>query len=118
MQTGSLPKARNAPLIRDVDTNVLVNPPQLPTSVYVRPGNVGRNPIFGPGQFAVDVGVFKDFSITERFKLQFRAQAYNIANHPQFSPPDTSVLDSNFGRITRTLLDTERQLEFAARVTF
>jgi hypothetical protein len=100
------------------DTNVLVNPPQLATSVYVRPGNVGRNPIFGPGQFTVDVGLFKDFALTERIKLQFRAQAYNIANHPQFSPPDTNILDSNFGRITSTLLDTERQIEFAARVTF
>ena len=100
------------------DKNVLVNPPELASGVYARPGNLGRNPIFGPGQFTVDVGVFKDFTLTERVKLQFRAQAYNIANHPQYSQPDTNIMDSNFGIINSTLLDTERQIEFAARVTF
>ncbi|MBV9266832.1 MAG: hypothetical protein JO061_11750, partial [Acidobacteriaceae bacterium] len=100
------------------NTKVLTNPPQLASGVYLRPGTLGRDPIYGPGQFTVDVGVFKDFTMTERLKLQFRAQAYNIANHPQYSQPDTGIFDSNFGRITSTLLDTERQIEFAARVTF
>jgi hypothetical protein len=100
------------------NTNVLVNPPELPSSVYVRPGNLGRNPLLGPGQFSVDVALFKDFSLTERVKLQIRGQAYNIGNTPQFSQPDTGIFDSNLGRITSTLLDTERQIEFAARVTF
>jgi hypothetical protein len=101
------------------DTNIFVNPPTLGnTGVYIAPGNLGRNPILGPGQLSVDVGLFKDFSLTERLKLQFRAQAYNIGNRAQFSQPDTGIFDSNFGRITSTLLDTERQIEFAARVTF
>jgi hypothetical protein len=76
------------------------------------------NPLLGPGQFSVDVALFKDFSLTERIRLQFRAQAYNIGNTPQFSQPDTGLFDGNFGRITSTLLDTERQIEFGARVIF
>ncbi len=105
------------------NTAALAAPPQTiaggkPTGVYIAPGNLGRNPIFGPGFFAVDVGLFKDFSITERLKLQLRGQAYNIGNTPHFSQPDTGLYDGNFGRITSTLLDTERQIEFAARITF
>lgn len=93
-------------------------PPAQVNGVYVAPGNLGRNGIFGPGFFAVDVAVFKDFTITERLKLQFRGQAYNIANTPHFSQPDSNFYDANFGRITSTLLDTERQIEFSARITF
>lgn len=99
------------------NTSALVAPPQV-NGVFTRPGTLGRDPIYGPGQFTVDVGLFKDFAITERIKLQFRAQAYNIANRPQFSQPDSGLGDGNFGKITSTLLDTERQIEFAARVTF
>jgi Carboxypeptidase regulatory-like domain/TonB dependent receptor len=105
------------------NTAAVAAPPQLvvngsPSGVYLAPGNLGRNTIFGPGFFTVDVAVFKNFSLTERIKLQFRGQAYNIGNTPHFLNPDSNLNDSNFGRITSTLLDTERQIEFAARITF
>ncbi len=105
------------------NTATLASPPQLVTNgsatgVYVAPGNLGRNAIFGPGFFSVDVALFKDFTITERVKLQLRAQAYNVANTPHFLNPDANLPDGNFGKITSTLLDTERQIEFAARIVF
>jgi len=95
-----------------------VAPPVNASGVYVSPGDLGRDVIFGPGFNNVDLAVFKDFSITERVKLQFRGEFYNILNHPHYNPPDVGLGDSNFGVINSTLLDTERQIELAARIYF
>ena len=66
----------------------------------------------------MDFSIFKNFSFGERVKMQFRAQFYNITNNPQFSQPDGSFTDGNFGQITSTVLDAERQIEFGLRFTF
>lgn len=50
--------------------------------------------------------------------MEFRADSFNIANHPQFSNPNTDITAGNFGQITSTLLSTERQIQFAARLLF
>ena len=50
--------------------------------------------------------------------MQFRSQFYNITNTPQFSQPDGNQPDGNFGHITSTVLDAERQIEFGLRFTF
>ena len=100
--------------------------------VYVRPGNVERNQFFGPGYHVVNFGLFKDFPITERVKFQLRAQAYNVFNTPQFTNPDGDIHDGLaqpngtyttgtaicFGSISAVRQQSERQLEFAARINF
>lgn len=64
-------------------------------------GNEGRNIIFGPGTFNLDCGVMKFFQFGERFRLQFRAEAYNVTNTPQFDNPDIGApTDPRFGQIT------------------
>ncbi len=102
------------------------------TNVYQRAGNVERNQFFGPGFTSEDVGVFKDFTITERVKLQLRAQAYNVLNTPEFTNPDgdinNGVANANgtyttgpggtFGTISGVRTLSQRQMEFAARVNF
>ncbi len=75
--------------------------------------------------------MFKDFVLTERFKVQFRAEAFNLFNTPEFNAPDgglgDAVLNStgvpipnegNFGRITGTQSGTERHIQFALRLQF
>jgi hypothetical protein len=86
-----------------------------PTGVFVATGNLGRNVLTGKPYLDVDVAVFKDFSITERLKFQFRGQVYNIANHERWGQPDSNLTDGNFGRITSTVLNSERQIELGAR---
>jgi hypothetical protein len=66
----------------------------------------------------MDFSVFKNFAMGERVNMQFRAQFYNITNTPQLSQPDGNLTDGNFGTITSTLLDAERQIEFGLRFTF
>lgn len=51
------------------------------------PGNVGRNSLIGPNFKQFDFSVFKDTNLTERVKMQFRAEFYNIVNHPNFASP-------------------------------
>ena len=76
--------------------------------------NVGR----GPGTVAFDFSGIKNFAITERFKMQIRAEAYNIMNHPIFSNPSGALgSPTAVGKITGTSAD-QRSLQFAAKLLF
>jgi Carboxypeptidase regulatory-like domain len=99
-------------------TGVFTKPPVNASGMYTRIGTLSRNKFTGPGYNKVDFSIFKGFSITERVKFDFRAQAYNIFNHPQFNNPDTNVSDQNFGTINGIRQYSERQLELAGHVSF
>jgi carboxypeptidase family protein len=61
-----------------------------------------RNQYRGPHYIDFDMGLFKNFSIAERFKFGLGAQAFNVFNHPNFGQPNNSLLsgDVTFGTIT------------------
>jgi len=50
-------------------------------------GNAGRNSIVGPGLFNLDFSLYKNFAVKEKAKVQFRAEFFNVLNHPNFGPP-------------------------------
>ncbi len=54
-------------------------------------GTAGFNSLRGPGIFNVDMGLFRDFRVTERLHIQFRAEAFNFTNTPHFGTPGTNV---------------------------
>jgi hypothetical protein len=54
-------------------------------------GTAGFNSLRGPGIFNIDVGLFRDFRVTERLHVQFRAEAFNSTNTPHFGNPGTNV---------------------------
>ena len=62
-------------------------------------GNAGRNILRGPFRSNLDMGVIKNFSITERHRLQFRSEFFNIFNHANRNNPNSVVANVNFGRI-------------------
>jgi hypothetical protein len=67
-------------------------------------GNVGVNTLRGPGMVNLDFALTKDFKVTERIRLQFRANATNLLNHPNFSIPDSDISDvGNAGNIFGTV---------------
>jgi Carboxypeptidase regulatory-like domain/TonB dependent receptor len=95
-------------------------------------GTVGRNSLRGPAYFQFDLSGMKNFAITERVTMQFRADIFNLFNHPNFTNPDggicTSVqsatpttpasctinpitkipaINSNFGRVGQTIADAD-----------
>jgi hypothetical protein len=57
-------------------------------------GNIGRNSIRGPAFFQWDISGMKNFPITDKLKMQFRADIFNILNHPNFSNIDTGICSS------------------------
>jgi hypothetical protein len=63
-------------------------------------GNSGRNILIGSGMQNIDFGAIKNFPIRERYKVQFRAEAFNLFNHPNFNNPNANVSASTFGTIT------------------
>jgi hypothetical protein len=63
-------------------------------------GNEGRNAFNGPGNWNFDASFFKVTTIMERAKLEYRFEAFNALNHPQFGDPSTTLSAGTFGRIT------------------
>jgi hypothetical protein len=68
----------------------------------VRFGNVGRNTMRAPGVVNMDMSMFRTFKMTERIRMEFRAEAFNISNTPHFNAPDSDVTSSSFGKILST----------------
>ena len=66
-------------------------------------GNTGRNAFRGPGYFNMNLSVARQFNLTERIALQFRADAIGFTNTPHFNNPNATVGASNFGEITSIL---------------
>ncbi len=62
-------------------------------------GNSARDIIHGPPGFNVDSSVMKNWSIAERYQLQFRFELFNAFNHPIMTTPDMTPTDSTFGAI-------------------
>ena len=71
--------------------NAFALPPQNGSGKFIRPGTLGRNHFYGPGYGTWDASLFKNFTLTERVKLQFRAEGFNILNHPQYTNPNTDL---------------------------
>ena len=82
------------------------------------PGSLGLQTNNRPGQRNVDLSLFKSIPFTERFKVQFRAEAFNIANTPQWGIPDITQGDPSFGQITSTQPNSQRHVQFALRLMF
>ncbi|MBC7927579.1 MAG: hypothetical protein H7039_18185, partial [Bryobacteraceae bacterium] len=80
-------------------------------------GNSARNILRGPGRFNIDYSLFKDFSPRENWKLQFRAESFNLANTPQFDLPNSSVGSPAAGTIT-SIVGNPRQLQLGLRLSF
>jgi len=66
----------------------------------------------------LDGGIFKNFQIRERIKLQYRFEAFNVFNHVRFPAPDTNPGNATFGRVTPTEENQPRQVQMALKLSF
>jgi hypothetical protein len=85
-------------------------------------GNLGRGTYNGPGLAEVDMSVFKNTSLSERLKLQFRAEFFNLLNRANLGTPNATVfsgtnVSASAGLIT-TLATTPRQIQFGLKLIF
>jgi len=110
----NLPRGQQDPR-RFFNTDAFVN--RLPGGAPFRYGNTGRGNIIGPGILDWDFSMSKNIHFTERHRLEFRAEFFNIPNHPLFGIPGTSPGTSNYGLISGTGIDS-RQLQFGLKYMF
>jgi hypothetical protein len=93
-------------------------------------GDAPRNFVRGFGAWQMDLAVRRDFAIHERLKLQFRAEAFNLFNHPNFGYINSNFGQNTFGQTTGTLASTlgilsplyqmggPRSMQFALKLIF
>lgn len=80
-------------------------------------GNAGRNSLRGPGLINMDFALFKNFPYGENRELfQFRAEIFNLTNHPQFLLPNRFVNNVAFGTVSRAR--DARQIQLSLRMSF
>jgi hypothetical protein len=86
-------------------------------------GDAGRNNLIGPGLVTADVSLLKNFTVHEQVRLQFKAEAFNIANRANFAAPiannklfDTKGTPVNFAGQITTLQASPRQVQLALRL--
>ncbi len=97
---------------------------QFAFAPFGRPGDATRNTFRGPGFVSSDLVASKTTILTEKLKLQLRAEGYNIFNHPNFSGPDNLLQDGSFfGHSTSTVGRADgttgaRQMQFALKLIF
>jgi hypothetical protein len=94
------------------------------------PGNAPRNFTRGFGESQVNFSVRREFALTEKTHLQFRAEAFNVFNHPNFGYVDPYLTDPTFGQATKMLNQSlgtvasqyqqggPRSMQFALRLAF
>jgi hypothetical protein len=106
---GNLPPDQRS-IDRWFDTSAFVNPAQF------KFGNSGRGILVGPRYFNLDLGVHRNFVLTERFGLSFRAEMFNALNHPNFDVPNASIGNALAGQISSTF--PARIMQMALKLTF
>jgi hypothetical protein len=81
-------------------------------------GNSGRNGFVGPRYFELDSALLKRVPVTERIKLEFRAEATNVSNSVSFGAPTTDITSATFGRIRNTVSSSSRKIQLGAKIHF
>ncbi len=92
------------------DPNANINPTiakWFPTEAFAQPaagflGNSGRGILDAPGINNWDMGLFKNFTVTEQVSIQFRLESFNAWNHTQWGVPNRNRADSRFGQVLST----------------
>ena len=85
------------------------------SSEQIRPGNLSNEAVRIPGLENLDLTLAKSFAVTERFRLQFRADTFNTLNHTNLSGLVTTINTSTFGQLTTA---TARTMQLGARLSF
>lgn len=79
-------------------------------------GNAGRTVLTGPGLANVDISLLKNFALSERFNVQFRAEAFDALNRPNFQDPGNALGSPNFGVISAA--KDSRSLQLGLKLNF
>ena len=81
-------------------------------------GNLRPRNIEGPGTWGLDMALSRNFQVREKQNLEFRAEAFNVTNSLIRANPNLTLNSNTFGRITSTVPNSARVLQFALRYAF
>ena len=109
IRDGNLPASERT-IDRWFDVAAFAPPPQFTF------GNAGRGILVGPGNFNVDLGVHRLFTLTEQSRLQFRWEMFNAFNRANFSTPNASIGNAQVGQISATA--PARIMQLALKLSF
>jgi len=79
-------------------------------------GSAGRNTVRGPGYSNIDFSLIKSTKIIENHRLEFRAEFFNLFNHPNFNIPDRTYISATFGQINAAF--PSRDIQFGLKYIF
>jgi hypothetical protein len=120
---GQWPNRIGAGTIASPNIHLWFNPADFVSPGNYLYGNSGRNILFGPGTKQIDFSLFKDFIFSESAgrRLEFRAEAFNIFNTPQFNNPNAQIGNAAVGTITSAgapllFQRTSRQIQLALKL--
>jgi len=99
--------------VRDASGNALFTQPAPGTIVKDRI----RNYFYNPGFNNINLGLFKEFAVTERHRFLFRAEGFNVLNHPNWGGINADPRSSGFGKVTGKN-DDRRNLQLSLRYSF
>ncbi|HEX9425538.1 MAG TPA: TonB-dependent receptor [Pyrinomonadaceae bacterium] len=93
--------------------------PALPPNLHRRDNPWTFPGVEGPGIWQTDMTISKSFSLTERFRLEVRAESYNVFNHVNLANPIVDFNNANFGRVTTKLVAYNgREVQYGLRLVF
>jgi len=101
-------------------TGFFINPAAFAVPAVGTFGSCAPRAFHGPGIENLDTSVFKQFLLTERWKVEFRTEFFNIANHANFTNPSANAAPASagsFGKIFNTVIDP-REIQFALKLYF
>jgi len=107
------------PYIENHATQVWLNPSAFSVAdvrSQKRFGNLGFNAVLGPSAFNMDAALHKSFAIGERQRVTLRLESFNMLNHTQFGNPNTTLNNTNFGKILS--VRAPRACQIALKYTF
>ncbi len=108
--------------VQEDNVNQWFNPACFTLQAAGTLGNIGRDTVIGPNNVDVDAALLKDTNLNERLRMQFRAELFNIFNHPNYGLPNASVFTASganptAGQIT-TIVGNSRQVQFGLKLIF
>ena len=111
------PNVTGSPVLDARTPQKYLNSAVVSVPAYSSPfGNSARNSFRGYAYYTLDMGLSKSFAVTERARVIFRSEAFNLLNHSNFTAPDGNISNSTFGIITSSY--PARVLQFALKVQF
>jgi hypothetical protein len=119
--TNSWPDVTRSPVLSSPSWDHWYDPSAFLAPTTPRYGSVGRGILYGPNTVNFDLSLAKNFSILERVRVQLRADAFNIFNHPQMGFPNQTINTANPATTSTAITSTigdNRDLQLSIKLQF